>query len=54
VPPGDRHSASGGCAPQEHVLVTSGIYSVLRHPAYFGFFWWWARPARPPEWTSIA
>jgi len=25
---------------QEHTLVTHGIYSVLRHPAYFGFFWW--------------
>ena len=24
----------------EHTLVTHGIYSVLRHPAYFGFFWW--------------
>ena len=24
----------------EHRLVTHGIYSVLRHPAYFGFFWW--------------
>ena len=23
-----------------HKLVTTGIYSVLRHPAYFGFFWW--------------
>jgi len=23
-----------------HVLVTQGIYGVLRHPAYFGFFWW--------------
>jgi protein-S-isoprenylcysteine O-methyltransferase len=23
-----------------HELVTSGIYSVLRHPSYFGFFWW--------------
>jgi len=23
-----------------HVLVTSGIYSRLRHPSYFGFFWW--------------
>ena len=22
------------------VLVTTGIYSVLRHPSYFGFFWW--------------
>lgn len=25
---------------QDHVLVTSGIYSLLRHPSYFGFFWW--------------
>ncbi len=23
-----------------HMLVTSGIYAWLRHPAYFGFFWW--------------
>ncbi|KAL8723301.1 MAG: hypothetical protein Q9225_000353 [Loekoesia sp. 1 TL-2023] len=23
-----------------HVLVTNGIYRWLRHPAYFGFFWW--------------
>ncbi|PCG99438.1 Isoprenylcysteine carboxyl methyltransferase [Penicillium occitanis (nom. inval.)] len=23
-----------------HVLVTGGIYSLLRHPSYFGFFWW--------------
>ena len=23
-----------------HVLVTSGIYARLRHPSYFGFFWW--------------
>ncbi|KAF2144251.1 uncharacterized protein K452DRAFT_267517 [Aplosporella prunicola CBS 121167] len=23
-----------------HVLVTSGLYSWLRHPSYFGFFWW--------------
>lgn len=23
-----------------HVLVTSGIYSWLRHPSYFGFFYW--------------
>lgn len=21
-------------------LVTTGIYGVLRHPSYFGFFWW--------------
>lgn len=25
---------------QGHVLVTSGIYSWLRHPSYFGFWWW--------------
>ena len=23
-----------------HELVTSGIYAFLRHPSYFGFFWW--------------
>lgn len=23
-----------------HMLVTDGIYRVLRHPSYFGFFWW--------------
>ncbi|KAL2271757.1 hypothetical protein VTJ83DRAFT_1128 [Remersonia thermophila] len=23
-----------------HELVTTGIYAVLRHPSYFGFFWW--------------
>ncbi|KAK3697264.1 farnesyl cysteine-carboxyl methyltransferase [Vermiconidia calcicola] len=23
-----------------HELVTAGIYSLLRHPSYFGFFWW--------------
>lgn len=23
-----------------HVLVTGGIYGFLRHPSYFGFFWW--------------
>jgi protein-S-isoprenylcysteine O-methyltransferase len=25
---------------QDHTLVSWGIYSVLRHPSYFGFFWW--------------
>ncbi len=25
---------------EEHVLVKTGMYSVLRHPSYFGFFWW--------------
>ncbi len=24
----------------DHVLVKSGIYHILRHPSYFGFFWW--------------
>ena len=23
-----------------HELVTDGIYAWLRHPSYFGFFWW--------------
>lgn len=23
-----------------HVLVQTGLYRVLRHPSYFGFFWW--------------
>ncbi|KAB8201967.1 Isoprenylcysteine carboxyl methyltransferase family-domain-containing protein [Aspergillus parasiticus] len=25
---------------EDHSLVTHGIYAVLRHPSYFGFFWW--------------
>ncbi|KAL5322548.1 hypothetical protein ACEPPN_010521 [Leptodophora sp. 'Broadleaf-Isolate-01'] len=25
---------------QSHQLVTTGIYSIFRHPSYFGFFWW--------------
>lgn len=25
---------------REHTLVTTGIYGRLRHPSYFGFFWW--------------
>ncbi|TDZ36278.1 Protein-S-isoprenylcysteine O-methyltransferase [Colletotrichum spinosum] len=25
---------------ESHVLVTTGIYAWLRHPSYFGFFWW--------------
>lgn len=24
----------------DHTLVTTGIYGYLRHPSYFGFFWW--------------
>jgi protein-S-isoprenylcysteine O-methyltransferase len=23
-----------------HELVTHGVYAYLRHPSYFGFFWW--------------
>lgn len=23
-----------------HFLVTDGVYGWLRHPSYFGFFWW--------------
>lgn len=23
-----------------HMLVTTGVYRWLRHPSYFGFFWW--------------
>ena len=23
-----------------HELVTDGIYASLRHPSYFGFWWW--------------
>ena len=25
---------------ETHVLVTDGIYGVVRHPSYFGFFYW--------------
>lgn len=25
---------------EDHVLIKDGIYSILRHPSYFGFFWW--------------
>jgi len=25
---------------QGHVLVQHGLYAYLRHPSYFGFFWW--------------
>lgn len=24
----------------DHTLVTHGVYSWLRHPSYFGFYWW--------------
>ena len=25
---------------EDHQLVTTGVYSFSRHPAYFGFYWW--------------
>ncbi len=25
---------------QTHTLITTGVYSILRHPSYFGYFWW--------------
>lgn len=25
---------------KSHQLVTHGVYGYLRHPSYFGFFWW--------------
>lgn len=25
---------------RSHTLVTSGVFAVLRHPSYFGFFYW--------------
>lgn len=25
---------------KNHVLVTNGVYGYLRHPSYFGFFYW--------------
>lgn len=36
-----NHQVSTHPHPQaDHVLIINGIYSYLRHPAYFGFFWW--------------
>ncbi len=26
--------------PQHHSLVTHGIYRILRHPSYTGFYYW--------------
>ena len=31
------------------VLVTHGIYSTFRHPAYFGWFWWSVGSAAAPS-----
>ncbi|KAJ8654877.1 hypothetical protein O0I10_009442 [Lichtheimia ornata] len=38
-----RHNFSHHIADykaKDHVLVTHGIYSIMRHPSYFGFYWW--------------
>ncbi|OBZ82331.1 Protein-S-isoprenylcysteine O-methyltransferase [Choanephora cucurbitarum] len=38
-----RHNFSHHIADykaHDHVLVKHGIYSVMRHPSYFGFYWW--------------
>ena len=31
---------SSSCSAPPHRLVTHGVYAWLRHPAYFGWFWW--------------
>lgn len=38
-----RHNFSHHIADfkeRDHVLVQHGIYSIMRHPSYFGFYWW--------------
>ncbi|AQZ16712.1 STE14 (YDR410C) [Zygosaccharomyces parabailii] len=25
---------------EDHILIKQGIYKWIRHPSYFGFFWW--------------
>jgi len=30
----------GRTLSHNHALITYGIYQHLRHPSYFGFFWW--------------
>ncbi|KAI7888217.1 farnesyl cysteine-carboxyl methyltransferase, mediates the carboxyl methylation step during C-termin [Mucor mucedo] len=38
-----RHNFSHHIADykeRDHVLVQHGIYSLMRHPSYFGFYWW--------------
>lgn len=37
--PNFTHLVASQRAPG-HELVRRGVYSVLRHPAYFGWFWW--------------
>lgn len=41
----DRHGGGGGRGGEQVPggaarRTTTGIYGVMRHPAYFGFFWW--------------
>ncbi|KAI8645122.1 Isoprenylcysteine carboxyl methyltransferase family-domain-containing protein [Parasitella parasitica] len=38
-----RHNFSHHIADykeHDHVLVQHGVYSLMRHPSYFGFYWW--------------
>ncbi|KAG5930983.1 hypothetical protein E4U53_002012 [Claviceps sorghi] len=34
-----NHTVQTRKAPS-HTLVTTGIYALVRHPSYFGFFYW--------------
>lgn len=36
-----NHKVSTSKTPdKDHTLVTKGIYNYIRHPSYFGFFYW--------------
>ncbi|EGG02371.1 uncharacterized protein MELLADRAFT_49864 [Melampsora larici-populina 98AG31] len=36
-----NHKVSTSKTPdKDHTLITNGIYNYLRHPSYFGFFYW--------------
>ncbi len=35
------HSLYNGKKEEGHKLITSGLYSILRHPGYTGYFWWY-------------
>ncbi|KAH9814608.1 Isoprenylcysteine carboxyl methyltransferase family-domain-containing protein [Melampsora americana] len=36
-----NHKVSTSKVPEEdHKLITNGIYQFIRHPSYFGFFYW--------------
>ncbi|EKX44659.1 hypothetical protein GUITHDRAFT_157934 [Guillardia theta CCMP2712] len=34
------HKISDGEKRSSHTLVTTGLYSISRHPGYFGWFYW--------------